>query len=105
MHEELMEQLVGLSNSAEALEAVKRNRGAAGIDGMPVGRLSDHVAEHWENLRAKLLAGEYVPSPVRRGEIPKPNGGTRLLGRPPVPDRWGQQMRFQRRQPRFHPPF
>src|SRR5258708_16436163 len=105
MHEELMEQLVGLSNSAEALEAVKRNRGAAGIDGMPVGRLSDHVAEHWENLRAKLLAGEYVPSPVRRVEIPKPNGGTRLLGIPTVQDRWVQQMLLQVLQPIFDPGF
>ena len=105
MHEELMEQLAGLRNSAEALEAVKRNRGAAGIDGMPVGRLSDHVAEHWESLRAKLLAGEYIPSPVRRVEIPKPNGGTRLLGIPTVQDRWVQQMLLQVLQPIFDPGF
>jgi group II intron reverse transcriptase/maturase len=105
MHEELMEQLVGLKNCAAALEAVKRNRGAAGIDGRPVGRLSDHVAEHWERLRAKLLSGEYVPSPVRRVEIPKPNGGTRLLGIPTVQDRWIQQMLLQVRQPIFDPGF
>jgi RNA-directed DNA polymerase len=105
MHEELMEQLVGLKNCAAALEAVKRNRGAAGIDGMPVGRLSDHVAEHWEGLRAKLRSGEYVPSPVRRVEIPKPNGGTRLLGIPTVQDRWIQQMLLQVLQPIFDPGF
>jgi len=105
MHEELMEQLVGLRNSAEALEAVKRNRGAAGIDGMPVGRLSDHVAEHWESLRAKLIAGEYIPSPVRRVEIPKSNGGTRLLGIPTVQDRWVQQMLLQVLQPILDPGF
>jgi group II intron reverse transcriptase/maturase len=105
MHEELMEQLVGLKNSAEALAAVKRNRGAAGIDGMPAGQLGDHVAEHWESLRAKLLAGEYVPSPVRRVEIPKPNGGTRLLGIPTVQDRWVQQMLLQVLQPIFDPGF
>jgi group II intron reverse transcriptase/maturase len=105
MHEELMEQLVGLRNSAEALEAVKRNQGAAGIDGMPVGRLSDHVAEHWGSLRAKLMAGEYIPSPVRRVEIPKPNGGTRLLGIPTVQDRWVQQMLLQVLQPIFDPGF
>ena len=105
MHEELMEQLVGLKNCAVALEAVKRNRGAAGIDGMPVGRLSDHVAEHWESLRAKLRTGEYVPSPVRRVEIPKPNGGTRLLGIPTVQDRWIQQMLLQVLQPIFDPGF
>jgi RNA-directed DNA polymerase len=105
MHEELMEQLVGLRNSAEALEAVKRNRGAAGIDGMPVGRLSDHVAEHWESLRAKLMAGEYRPSPVRRVEIPKAHGGTRLLGIPTVQDRWVQQMLLQVLQPILDPGF
>jgi RNA-directed DNA polymerase len=105
MHEELMEQLVGLKNCADALEAVKRNRGAAGIDGMPVGRLSDHVAKHWESLRAKLRSGEYVPSPVRRVEIPKPNGGTRLLGIPTVQDRWIQQMLLQVLQPIFDPGF
>jgi RNA-directed DNA polymerase len=105
MHEELMEQLVEPTNCAAALEAVKRNRGAAGIDGMPVGRLSDHVAEHWESLRAKLRSGEYVPSPVRRVEIPKPNGGTRLLGIPTVQDRWLQQMLLQVLQPIFDPGF
>lgn len=105
MHEELMEQLVGLKNYAAALEAVKRNRGAAGIDGMPVGRLGDHVAEHWESLRAKLRTGEYVPSPVRRVEIPKPNGGIRLLGIPTVQDRWIQQMLLQVLQPIFDPGF
>ncbi len=105
MHEELMEQLVGPKNCAAALAAVKRNRGAAGIDGMPVGRLSDHVAEHWESLRAKLLSGAYVPSPVRRVEIPKPNGGTRLLGIPTVQDRWIQQMLLQVLQPIFDPGF
>jgi RNA-directed DNA polymerase len=105
MHDELMEQLVGLKNCADALEAVKRNRGAAGIDGMPVGRLSDHVAKHWESLRAKLRSGEYVPSPVRRVEIPKPNGGTRLLGIPTVQDRWIQQMLLQVLQPIFDPGF
>jgi len=105
MHEELMEQLVGLKNCADALAAVKRNRGAAGIDGMPVGRLSEHVAAHWESLRAKLLAGKYVPSPVRRVEIPKPNGGTRLLGIPTAQDRWIQQMLLQMLQPIFDPGF
>jgi RNA-directed DNA polymerase len=105
MHEELMERLVGLENSAVALEAVKRNRGAAGIDGMPVGQLGGHVAEHWGTLRAKLLAGTYAPSPVRRVEIPKPNGGTRLLGIPTVQDRWIQQMLLQVLQPIFDPGF
>lgn len=105
MHEELMEQLVEPKNCADALAAVKRNRGAAGIDGMPVGRLSEQVAAHWESLRAKLLAGKYVPSPVRRVEIPKPNGGTRLLGIPTVQDRWIQQMLLQVLQPIFDPGF
>jgi len=65
----------------------------------------DHVRQHWETLRAKLLAGTYVPSPVRRVEIPKPNGGVRLLGIPTVLDRWIQQMLLQVLQAIFDPTF
>jgi retron-type reverse transcriptase len=84
MHEELMEEIVGLKNATEAWLAVKRNGGAPGIDGMTTTQLRDHVRKHWETIRLKLLAGTYVPSPVRRVEIPKPNGGVRLLGIPTV---------------------
>jgi group II intron reverse transcriptase/maturase len=72
---------------------------------MTTAQLRDHVRKHWETIRAKLLGGTYVPSPVRRVEIPKPNGGTRRLGIPTVLDRWIQQMLLQALQPIFDPTF
>jgi len=105
MHEELMEGVVTQENATAAWLAVKRNGGAPGIDGMTTQQLRDHVRKHWETIRAKLLAGTYVPSPVRRVEIPKPNGGMRLLGIPTVLDRWIQQMLLQTLQAIFDPTF
>jgi len=105
MHEDLMEQVVTPANATAAWRAVKRNGGAPGIDGMTTEQLRDHVRKHWEAIRAKLLAGTYAPSPVRRVEIPKPNGGVRLLGIPTVLDRWIQQMLLQRLQAIFDPTF
>jgi group II intron reverse transcriptase/maturase len=72
---------------------------------MSTEELRDHVREHWEKIRAKLLAGDYVPSPVRRKEISKPGGGIRTLGIPTVLDRWIQQMLLQVLQPIFDPAF
>ena len=92
MYESLMEEVVTEDNRVRALEAVKRNRGAAGIDRMETTELGSHLQTHWESIRAKLLTGSYVPSPVRRVEIPKPSGGTRTLGIPTVQDRLIQQM-------------
>jgi RNA-directed DNA polymerase len=105
MHEELMEQILSSENATAAWKAVQRNHGAAGIDGMRVEQLGDHVRQHWETIRLKLLAGTYVPSPVRRVEIPKPDGGTRLLGVPTVLDRWIQQMLLGVLQGIFDPTF
>ena len=105
MHEDLMETVVTQANATAAWLAVKRNGGAPGIDGMTTQQLRDHVRRHWETIRAKLLAGTYVPSPVRRVEIPKPNGGVRLLGIPTVLDRWIQQMLLQALQAIFDPTF
>ena len=105
MYEELMEEVVTQENATAAWLAVKRNGGAPGIDGMTTQQLRDHVRQHWESIRSKLLAGTYVPSPVRRVEIPKPNGGVRLLGIPTVLDRWIQQMLLQVLQPIFDPTF
>jgi RNA-directed DNA polymerase len=105
MYEDLMEQVVSRENATAAWLAVKRNGGAPGIDGMTTGQLREHVRAHWESIRAKLLAGTYVPSPVRRVEIPKPNGGVRLLGIPTVLDRWIQQMLLQELQAIFEPTF
>lgn len=100
-----MEQVVDLANAIRALEAVERNRGAAGIDGMKTTQLRGHLNRHWEKIRAKLLAGKWTPSPVRRVEIPKPNGGVRKLGIPTVMDRFIQQLLLQAMTPIFDPLF
>jgi len=100
-----MEQVVADENCGRALEAVQRNRGAAGIDRMPSSELEAHLQAHWEKIRAKLLAGTYVPSPVRRVEIPKPSGGTRKLGIPTVLDRFIQQLLLNVLTPIFEPLF
>jgi RNA-directed DNA polymerase len=105
MYEHLMEEVVREENCRTALEAVKRNRGAAGIDRMKTTELETHLKTHWEKIRAKLLAGTYVPSPVRRVEIPKPSGGTRRLGIPTVLDRFIQQLLLQGMTPIFEPLF
>ena len=99
MHEDLMEQVVAEENLARARAAVKRNRGAAGIDRMTV----DELEVHWQRHGAKMRAGRWTPSPVRRVEIPKPNGGTRRLGIPTVMDRVVQQALLQVLQPIFDP--
>jgi group II intron reverse transcriptase/maturase len=105
MYENLMDEVVTDENCTLALAAVKRNQGAAGIDRMTTKELEKHLQAHWEKIRAKLLAGTYVPSPVRRVEIPKPSGGTRMLGIPTVQDRVIQQMLLQAMTPIFDPQF
>src|SRR5581483_1448407 len=105
MYEKLMEVVVSEENRVRALEAVKRNRGAAGIDRMKTTELESHLQTNWERIQAKLVAGTYVPSPVRRVEIPKPNGGKRMLGIPTVQDRLIQQMLLQALTPIFDPEF
>lgn len=95
MYERMMEEAVSDGNFALALGAVKRNRGGAGIDRMTTEQLEAHLKAHWWIVRDKLLKGTYVPSPVRRVEIPKPNGGMRVLGIPTVQDRFIQQLLLQ----------
>lgn len=105
MYEELMDDVVREENCERALQAVTRNKGAAGIDRMGVEELEEHLQRHWPKIRAKLLAGTYVPSPVRRVEIPKPNGGKRVLGIPTVQDRFIQQLLLQVMTPIYEPGF
>jgi RNA-directed DNA polymerase len=90
-----MEAIVEGENLKKALAQVKRNKGAAGIDGMTVDELPAHLKEHWLAIRAQLLDGTYKPRPVRRVEIPKAFGGLRLLGIPTVLDRFIQQAVLQ----------
>lgn len=105
MQEQWMEQVVSEENLARALKAVIRNQGAAGIDKMTTTQLEDHYAAHREAIRAKLLAGRWTPSPVRRVEIPKASGGVRRLGVPTVMDRVIQQALMQVLSPIFEPRF
>ena len=67
-------------NIEKALEQVMRNKGAGGIDGMQTDELRDYLKTNWQSLRAKILEGNYKPSAVRKVEIPKPQGGVRVLG-------------------------
>jgi Reverse transcriptase (RNA-dependent DNA polymerase) len=93
--EQLMEQVCERENCLQALKRVKSNKGSAGIDGMTVEQLPVYLKEHWPAIRAQLLSGTYQPSPVRRVEIPKPDGGVRKLGIPTVLDRMIQQAVLQ----------
>ena len=91
----LWERIFSRSNLLRALERVQTNGGAAGVDGMTVEELPEHLKAHWESIRAKLEAGTYQPSPVRRVEIPKASGGVRLIGIPTAQDRLIQQAIHQ----------
>ena len=75
-----MEQVVARENMVAALAQVTSNKGAAGIDGMKVRELKPYLRDNWARIREELLGGVYKPQPVRRVEIPKPDGGVRLLG-------------------------
>jgi RNA-directed DNA polymerase len=90
-----MEAVVERENLKTALARVKRNKGAAGVDGMSAGDLPAYLKEHWPTIRAQLLEGTYKPQPVRRVEIPKASGGMRPLGIPTVLDRFIQQAVMQ----------
>jgi RNA-directed DNA polymerase len=101
-----MEAVVERENMRLAWERVKRNKGAAGVDGMPVAELIPHLWEHWPRIKEDLLKGRYQPRPVRKKEIPKPGGkGKRQLGIPTVVDRLIQQALHQVMSPLFDPNF
>lgn len=102
---ELWEQIFSRSNLYSALARVQANKGAPGVDGMTVEALPEHLKAHWESIRAKLEAGTYRPSPVRRVEIPKPNGGVRLIGIPTAQDRLIQQAMHQILSQEYEPRF
>jgi RNA-directed DNA polymerase len=91
----LMEAVCERRNCKQALAQVKRNKGSAGIDGMTVEQLPAYLKQHWLTIRAQLISGTYKPQPVKRVEIPKPDGGMRKLGIPTVLDRFIQQAVMQ----------
>ena len=103
----LLERVLERANLQRALKQVRSNQGAPGIDGMTVDELPDYLRHHWREIRAQLVAGTYRPQPVRRVEIPKPDGRKRLLGIPTVLDRFIQQAIAQvvqaQWEPHFHP--
>jgi RNA-directed DNA polymerase len=105
MYENLMEEVVQPDNYGKALRAVIANKGAPGIDRMRTEELNGHLLQHWPKIQAKWMAGTYVPSPVKRVEIPKPDGGKRMLGIPTVLDRFIQQMLLQAMTPIWEPRF
>jgi RNA-directed DNA polymerase len=92
---DLIERMLGRGNLLKALQAVEANRGAAGIDGMEANQLRSYLREHWAEIKEQILNGSYEPRAVRRVDIPKPGGGTRMLGIPTVLDRLIQQAIHQ----------
>jgi RNA-directed DNA polymerase len=100
-----MEEVCERENCKQALKRVKANKGSAGVDGMSVHELPEHLKQHWPVIREQLLSGTYKPQPVRRVEIPKPDGGVRKLGIPTVLDRFVQQAVMQVLQRKWDPTF
>lgn len=103
--ERLMEAIISRGNMMAALSRVVANKGAPGIDEMPVTALKGYLQREWPRIREELLAGKYRPQPVRKVEIPKPGGGTRMLGIPTVLDRLIQQAVHQVLSAKFDPDF
>jgi len=93
--EEWMEEVCERENCKQALARVKANKGSAGVDGMTVEQLPEHLKQHWPAIWEQLLSGTYRQQPVRRVEIPKPDGGMRKLGIPTVLDRFVPQAMMQ----------
>lgn len=93
--EQLMEEVCERDNCKQALKRVKANKGSPGVDGMTVHDLGGYLKQHWPAIREQLLSGTYRPQPVKRVEIPKPDGGVRKLGIPTVLDRFVQQAVMQ----------
>jgi RNA-directed DNA polymerase len=103
--ERLMEEVCERDNCKQALARVKANKGSAGVDGMTVRELPAFLKQHWPAIREQLLSGTYKPQPVKRVEIPKPDGGVRKLGIPTVLDRFIQQAVMQVLQRKWDPTF
>ena len=105
LNEVTMERVVNPENMRAAYLAVKANGGSSGVDGMEVEEMEAHLRKHGESIVGKLLEGKYQPAAVRAVEIPKANGGKRLLGIPSVIDRMIQQAIHQEMGPTFEEGF
>jgi RNA-directed DNA polymerase len=103
--ETLLERVLERENVLAAYRRVQANGGAAGVDGMSVDELMPYCQKHWSRIREELLSGTYHPQPVRKVDIPKPDGGIRTLGIPTVMDRMIQQALLQVLQPMWDSTF
>jgi RNA-directed DNA polymerase len=103
--ERMMEEVCEAGNLRKALQQVRANKGAPGVDGMTVEELTEHFGRSEAELRRQLLEGTYRPQPVKRVEIPKPDGGMRKLGIPTAKDRLVQQAMLQVMQRSFDASF
>ena len=103
--DDLLAQALAKANMEAAWKRVKSNRGSAGVDGLSIAETAERLRTHWPRIRESLLDGSYRPLPVRRVQIPKPEGGVRELGIPTVTDRLIQQALLQVLQPRIDPTF
>jgi RNA-directed DNA polymerase len=103
--ERLMEEVCERKNLEIAWRHVRRNRGSPGVDGMSIDETRNYLKEHWPTIRDQLLEGTYSPQPVKRVNIPKPDGGVRKLGVPCVVDRLIQQGLLQVLQKQWDPTF
>ncbi len=103
--ERLMEEVCDRENLEIAWKRVRENKGSPGVDGLTIDDTVDYLRDHWPTIRDQLLGGTYPPQPVKRVEIPKPDGGVRKLGVPCVVDRLIQQALLQVLQKRWDPTF
>src|SRR3990167_5352798 len=101
----LMDAVCERGNLLLAYQRVVKNKGAAGVDGIGIPEFKAHLKQHWPTIKARLLVGEYMPQPVRRGDIPKRQGGVRTLGIPTLTDRLIQQALHQVLSPIFEATF
>lgn len=100
-----VEDVVSDDNMREALKAVKSNKGAPGVDGVTVEEIDKMMRQYWPAIKQAILEGKYIPQPVRRAEISKPDGGVRALGIPTVMDRIIQVAIYKKLMPIFDPTF
>ena len=103
--EQLMEEVCNRENLVRAWKRVRQNKGSPGVDGMTIDDAKDYLRGHWPSTQTQLLEGTYQPQPVKRVELPKPDGGVRKLGVPCVVDRLIQQPMLQVLQERWDSTF
>ena len=101
----MLEEILDIRNVEKAFKQVTANKGAGGIDGMQTDELRDYLNANWQTLKTNILEGNYRPQAVRKVEIPKPQGGTRMLGIPTVKDRLLQQAIAQWLSPKYEEEF